>query len=1371
MWFFKSLSQHDEMKYILLLFIVCYTSVTPQCVGPVSLNRFFSRFNLPTNAQLVVGGYLPNASANWHCGNGRNPVTYNNTHGFFMRVNQGNNDGLVMGISQAIFDSSKWQLYLFKPKNTNKVALRICKWPHAVDISVSAGAPTFTECLFRHGNLSFDLPPNQDIVIGLTWSGNSFTLFTDRITKFTLDNADWSTIRAICLNGAYCAMQFPRSIIYYKFNTSSGFSYSVCDGPDCEGFATNVFAVEAGGYIPESFSFNNWFLLTNTSTLISGRVLSSQPVIVSCLLPVPKFLTGSSTFYFNSSLDDSCNGATRNDTPDAFRFNINDTDSLVYANSVVLTTVEGFTIALVCSNTSDPLQASHFSIPLGRTSTAFYCFLNVSSGDNYTLEFLSVLPPSVREFVITKYGSIYINGYGYVHAGELVSVGINIPASSDTYGVWTVAATNFADVMVEVNGTNIVRLLYCDTPERRLMCSQLSFELNDGFYAITPGNEYYQEQPTAFVQLPAFNNHADFAMSLNVTFGERVNSDMQTFSLLFNNDKVSCVTTSQFTFKIYTDFQPRNAYHDLIFQSGCPFTPHSLNNYLSFGKLCVSNETLAEACQIQVYVKRSSNTIYITTLYFQHTSGDVVTGVPNALGGVSDVSFFTEGVCSKYTIYGQKGQGQIVRSNLKYLAGLYYTAPSGQIMAFKNITTGVIYSVLPCTFSQQAVFIDGSIVGVMSSQNNSAAYNHTVEMPGFYYHSNDDSNCTEPELVYSNIGVCKSGSIGLVPLGSTQPKIQPMSEGIVSIPTNLTMQIRTEYIQLFNRPISIDRAMYVCNGNERCNKLLAQYASACQTIENSLQLSARLESVEVNDMLTVSYEALELGTIEKFGGGNYNFTNLLSTAADKRSTIEDILFDKVVTNGLGTVDEDYKKCSNGLSIADLVCAQYYNGIMVLPGVADAERVHMYSASLMGGMVLGGVTAAAALPFSYAVQARLNYVALQTDVLQRNQQMLAESFNNAIGNITSAFESVNDAISNTAQGLNTVAQALGKVQDVVNEQGLALSHLTHQLQNNFQAISSSIEDIYSRLDQLTADAQVDRLITGRLAALNAFVSQTMTKYVEVQASRRLAQQKVNECVKSQSLRYGFCGQDGEHIFSVVQSAPQGLMFLHTVLVPSAYINVTAVAGLCVDDVKGFTLREPGSVMFKFSNGSSSFYVSPRKMFEPRSLSVTDLMQVDSCVISYFNVTSEELPDVVPDYIDVNKTLEDILANLPSRPSPEFPLDVFNATYLNLTGEIADLEMRSESLKNTTEELKLLINNINNTLVNLEWLNRVETYIKWPWWVWLIIVIVLIFVVSLLVFCCISTGCCGCCGCCGACFSGCCKGPRLQPYETFEKVHIQ
>nr|WCC62859.1 spike protein [Bat Coronavirus MrJX20] len=1366
------------MKAVCLLLLVFLPTlalsigVAPyDCVGPSSFSRFFSKFNVPANSEVVVGGYLPNTTAGWYCKN--DVVTHTGVHGVFIRyLNSG--QGFVIGVSQATFDPNKYQLYLFRRTNGKPGAtgnLRICKWSSPVNLTTSAGPSTATDCLFNR-QIPFTLVDNQNYVFGLTWNGERVTVFADKIYVFRLTNADWSTVRSVCVNSKSCAMQFPSTISYYRLNVTSSteVQYSQCLDQDCGDFAANVFATEEGGYIPASFSFSNWFVLTNSSTIISGTIVSSQPMLLSCLWAVPKFQGTGNVIWFNETAGD-CNGFSSNNTFDVLRFNLNGTANPFtggYTKGIYVHTTFGV-VHISCSNQTqfDP----DGSVPFGILDQTYYCFARTNVSGQVSDRFVGVLPLNMREIVIARTGQIYINGFNYFQLPEVIGVYFDI-VSNDVSGFWTVAFASWTTVMLQVNGTNIQRLLYCDTPENALRCSQLNFDLDDGFYPITQlQTELHQDQPTAFVTLPAFKNHAFLSISTNATwYTVQYPPTLSDVNVTINGADSFCVQTSQFTVKMSFNVGSSYGPSSTSFDGNCPFTLQSLNNFISFGKFCVSTLPIDSRCSIKLFLHPTGGGGFLaTTFHFSYTNGEVTTGTPEPLEGVTDVSFFTAGVCSRYTIYGFKGEGVISLTNDTLTSGLYYTSPSGQLLAFKNVTTGEIFSVTPCQFSQQAAFVSGKIVGVMSSTANSS-FEHTVVAPNFYYHSNANDSCHEPVLVYSNFGVCKSGSITYVEPKESQPKVMPMLVGNISIPVNFTMGVRTEYIQLYNNPVSIDCSMYVCNGNARCNQLLAQYASACKTIESALQMSARLESLEVNSMLTISDEALRLANISVFNGGGYNFTNLLASTYSQRSVIEDILFDKVVTNGLGTVDDDYKRCSKGLSISDLVCAQYYNGIMVLPGVVDAEKLHMYSASLVGGMTLGGVTSVAALPFSYAVQARLNYVALQTDVLQRNQQILAESFNSAIGNITLAFESVNDAITQTSAGLSTVAQALSKVQDVVNSQGSALNHLTLQLQNNFQAISSSIDDIYGRLDQLTADAQVDRLINGRLAALNAFVSQSLTKYTEVQASRKLAQQKVNECVKSQSNRYGFCGDDGEHIFSVVQAAPQGLMFLHTVLIPGSFVEVTAVAGLCVDDSMAMTVRDSGLVLFTFG-GDDKYFVSSRKMFEPRAPQVTDFVQIESCLVTYHNITADKLPDVVPDYIDVNKTLEDILNSLPNNTAPEFPLDVFNSTYLNLTGEIADLEKRAESLQQTSEELRRLIDNINNTLVDLEWLNRVETYIKWPWWVWLIIVIVLIFVVSLLVFCCIATGCCGCCGCCGACFSGCCKGPRLQPYEQFEKVHIQ
>lgn len=438
--------------------------------------------------------------------------------------------------------------------------------------------------------------------------------------------------------------------------------------------------------------------------------------------------------------------------------------------------------------------------------------------------------------------------------------------------------------------------------------------------------------------------------------------------------------------------------------------------------------------------------------------------------------------------------------------------------------------------------------------------------------------------------------------------------------------------------------------------------------------------------------------------------------------------------------------------------------MVLPGVVDANMMTLYTASLTGAMVFGGITASASIPFSLAVQSRLNYVALQTDVLNRNQEILAQSFNSALGNITAAFSEVNHALQETSDAINTVAQALGKVQTVVNEQGQALSQLTRQLASNFQAISNSIEDIYNRLDGLTADAQVDRLITGRIGALNAFVAQTLTKYTEVRASRQLAIQKINECVKSQSARFGFCG-NGTHLFSIANAAPNGIMLFHTVLLPSEYTTVQAWAGICIDDNVGLILRDFKTTLFH----SDKYYVTSRDMFEPRTPVQADFVRISNCSVNYLNISASQLGTIIPDYIDVNKTLEEFEQQRPNYTLPELEIERFNNTYLNLSAEIANLQLKSDSLYNSTIQLQELIERINSSYVDLELLKRIETYVKWPWYVWLAIILVMSLFSFLMLYCCCMTGCCGCCSCLTSCCFDC-RGKRLQQYEV-EKVHIQ
>nr|ADX59458.1 spike protein [Chaerephon bat coronavirus/Kenya/KY41/2006] len=1337
-------------------------------VSHFNLSLFFSTFRIPAGSNVVLGGYLPTTNiSDWQCQTTSAAHKYTG-HGVYIYYTQ-SNMGWVIGVGMPHPSDEDFQLFIFRGQHTEFARLRICKWTSIKEISPSGAALNQgdgRDCLVDR-----DLPfvPTPHHIYGLTWKdGNVRFLGSSGVYTIRVPGSSrWTHVSVWCGNAESCAYQVPDKFVYYNVSVNHDglLTYSPClDEQLCMGVEQNIFAPAPGGYIPPYFSFNNWYVLTNSSTILAGTYNSYQPMIVDCLVPIPKFAGVNAILYFNHS--QGCNGASSNGSSEAMRFNINSTDGTVSrANKLTLYTINGL-VDVMCYNTSTPTSYVDASILFGNFDQPYFCFASANISGNVTIQFIGLLP-KLREVVITTFGQIYFNGVKFIDLAPIYAVHFDL-VSTDFFGFWTVAYTSWAHVLLEVNQTNILRLGYCDTPLDSIKCAQLSFYLQDGFYPLTTAN--VGPQPEAFVTLPTFNLHTFFDVELEFSFR------VLTVTVLLERTSINfpreCVGSNQFTLRVNST-GPQDA--SLGYKSTCPFDFNTINNYLQFGRVCFYNSSQPGACTIVIQANYKLRTFDLHTVWVVYSDGSAFTGVPHKLSGLSDISFFQEDVCSLYTIYGRKGQGVIRSSDQHFLSGLYYTSLSGQLLAFKNVTSDQIYTVTPCTFSSQGAVVNDRLVGIIASNPNTTLFNNTVEMPTFFYHSDTTHNCSSPVLEYSGVGICGDGSIVALPVKQTLPNISPMMSGLIAIPSNFTMAVVTEYLQLFNNPVSVDCAMYVCNGNERCNVLLTQYTSACQTIERALQSSARLEAAEVSEMITASPSALNVSTIDTFPSGGYNFTSVLSRSYGGRSFIEDVLFEKVVTTGLGTVDQDYKACSKGLSIADLACAQYYSGIMVLPGVVDSGKMAMYTASLLGGMVLGGLTSAAATPFSIAVQARLNYVALQTNVLQRNQQILAESFNYAMGNITEAFSDVKQALSTTAQGLSTVAQALSKVQDVVNTQSDALNHLTKQLQHNFQTISNSISDIYGRLNQLEADAQVDRIIVGRIAALNAFVSQALTRYTEVQASRKLALQKVNECVKSQSKRFGFCGNDGEHIFSVVQAAPQGLLFLHTVLKPDSFVQVHAVAGLCVENTKALVLRQVGYTLFVngivvSSLDVSQLFISPRKMFEPRKPQVADFVQVSSCELSYFNITMEQLPDLVPDFVDVNKTLEEIFGSLPNFTVPQFPLDVLNQTYLNLTSEIHALENKSEHLNLIANSLQSKIDAINATLVDLQWLNRVESYVKWPWWVWLLILIALILTFALLTFCCLATGCCGCCGCIAGCCSGCCKGPRLQPYEPIEKVHI-
>nr|CAI2706363.1 spike protein [Canine coronavirus] len=1294
-------------------------------------------------------------------------------------------------------------------------------------------------CLGTDRKIPFSVIPtdNGTKIFGLEWNDDYVTAYiSDDSHRLNINNNWFNNVTLMYSRSSTATWQHSAAYVYqgvsnftyYKLNNTNGLkSYELCEDYEyCTGYATNVFAPTVGGYIPDGFSFNNWFLLTNASTFVSGRFVTNQPLLVNCLWPVPSFGVAAQEFCFEGAQFSQCNGVSLNNTVDVIRFNLNftaDVQSGMGATVFSLNTTGGVILEISCYNdtVSESSFYSYGEIPFGITDGPRYCYVLYNGT---ALKYLGTLPPSVKEIAISKWGHFYINGYNFFSTLPIDCISFNL--TTGTSGAfWTIAYTSYTEALVQVENTAIKKVTYCNSHINNIKCSQLTANLQNGFYPVASSEVGLVNK--SVVLLPSFYSHTSVNITIDLGmkrsgYGQPIASALSniTLPLQDNNTDVYCIRSNQFS--VYVHSTCKSSSWDNVFNSDCtdvlyataviktgtcPFSFDKLNNYLTFNKFCLSLNPVGANCKFDVAARTRTNEQVVRSLYVIYEEGDNTVGVPSDNSGLHDLSVLHLDSCTDYNVYGRTGVGIIRQTNSTLLSGLYYTSLSGDLLGFKNVTDGVVYSVTPCDVSAQAAVIDGAIVGAMTSINSELlGLTHWTTTPNFYYYSiynytnertrgtaidSNDVDC-EPIITYSNIGVCKNGALVFINVTHSDGDVQPISTGNVTIPTNFTISVQVEYIQVYTTPVSIDCARYVCNGNPRCNKLLTQYVSACQTIEQALAMGARLENMEIDSMLFVSENALKLASVEAFNstetldpiykewpniGGSWlgGLKDILPSHNSKRkyrSAIEDLLFDKVVTSGLGTVDEDYKRCTGGYDIADLVCAQYYNGIMVLPGVANDDKMAMYTASLAGGITLGALGGGAvSIPFAVAVQARLNYVALQTDVLNKNQQILANAFNQAIGNITQAFGKVNDAIHQTSKGLATVAKALAKVQDVVNTQGQALSHLTVQLQNNFQAISSSISDIYNRLDELSADAQVDRLITGRLTALNAFVSQTLTRQAEVRASRQLAKDKVNECVRSQSQRFGFCG-NGTHLFSLANAAPNGMIFFHTVLLPTAYETVTAWSGICASDgdrTFGLVVKDVQLTLFR--NLDEKFYLTPRTMYQPRVATSSDFVQIEGCDVLFVNATVIDLPSIIPDYIDINQTVQDILENYrPNWTVPDLTLEIFNATYLNLTGEINDLEFRSEKLHNTTVELAVLIDNINNTLVNLEWLNRIETYVKWPWYVWLLIGLVVVFCIPLLLFCCCSTGCCGCIGCLGSCCHSICSRRQFENYEPIEKVHV-
>nr|AAD45229.1 spike glycoprotein [Murine hepatitis virus] len=726
------------------------------------------------------------------------------------------------------------------------------------------------------------------------------------------------------------------------------------------------------------------------------------------------------------------------------------------------------------------------------------------------------------------------------------------------------------------------------------------------------------------------------------------------------------------------------------------------------------------------------------------------------------------GVCVRYDLYGITGQGVFKEVKADYYnswQALLYDV-NGNLNGFRDLTTNKTYTIRSCYSGRvSAAYHKEAPEPALLYRNINCSYVFTnnisrEENPLNYFDSylgcvvNAD-NRTDEALPNCNLrmgaGLCVDYSKSRrarrsVSTGYRLTTFEPYMPMLVNdsvqsvgglyemqIPTNFTIGHHEEFIQIRAPKVTIDCAAFVCGDNAACRQQLVEYGSFCDNVNailnevnnllDNMQLqvaSALMQGVTISSRLPDGIS----GPID-----DINFSPLLgcigSTCAEDgngpsairgRSAIEDLLFDKVKLSDVGFV-EAYNNCTGGQEVRDLLCVQSFNGIKVLPPVLSESQISGYTAGATAAAMFPPWTAAAGVPFSLNVQYRINGLGVTMNVLSENQKMIASAFNNALGAIQEGFDATNSA--------------LGKIQSVVNANAEALNNLLNQLSNRFGAISASLQEILTRLDAVEAKAQIDRLINGRLTALNAYISKQLSDSTLIKFSAAQAIEKVNECVKSQTTRINFCG-NGNHILSLVQNAPYGLCFIHFSYVPTSFKTANVSPGLCISGDRGLA---PKAGYFVQDNGEWKFTGS--NYYYPEPITDKNSVAMISCAVNYTKAPEVFLNNSIPNLPDFKEELDKWFKNQTSI-APDLSLDFekLNVTFLDLTDEM--------------NRIQDAIKKLNESYINLKDVGTYEMYVKWPWYVWLLIGLAGVAVCVLLFFICCCTGCGSCCfKKCGSC----------------------
>nr|AVM80500.1 spike glycoprotein [Swine acute diarrhea syndrome related coronavirus] len=570
------------------------------------------------------------------------------------------------------------------------------------------------------------------------------------------------------------------------------------------------------------------------------------------------------------------------------------------------------------------------------------------------------------------------------------------------------------------------------------------------------------------------------------------------------------------------------------------------------------------------------------------------------------------------------------------------------------------------------------------------------------------------------------------------------NERYTEMPLDHQLILTEQFLQTTMPKFSVSCETYICDVSKACKNLLFRYGGFCQKVEADIRGAGVLLDSDVSSLYSTiaAKTSSVMPTTDRFNVSQFFLPKIQSGSSQKyesRSAIEDLLFSKIETTGPGFYG-DYYNCKKN-AIQDLTCAQYHNGILVIPPIMDAETLGMYGGIAAASVTLGIFGGQAGMAtWSVAMAGRLNALGVVQNALVDDVNKLANGFNQLTASVSKL--------------ALTTSSALQAIQAVVNQNAAQVESLVSGITENFGAISTNFKVISQRLDKLEADVQMDRLINGRMNVLQLFVTNYKLKIAELRNTHRYVQSLINECVYAQSLRNGFCGQ-GLHVLSLMQNAPSGIMFFHYSLIPNNTITVKTTPGLCESDELGSKciVAKDGVLV---SANLSYWQWSPRNLYKPENLTFANVIAVSRGA----------------NYTTLNKTFD-----IPELNST-FPIEEeFREYFQNMSSELQALKNLTADMSklNISAEIQLIneiAHNVSNMRVEVEKFQRYVNYVKWAWWQWLIIFIALTLLAGLMLWCCLATGCCGMCGCLAATCASCCdcRGTKLQSYEI-EKVHIQ